>query len=171
MSLRIRLAKPGEAALVLSFVRELAEYENLSHEVVATEAMIDAALFGPNSKTFCAFAEWTGEPIGFALWFLNFSTFRGRHGIFLEDVYVRQSHRGRGVGRALLRHLAARCVEEGFSRLEWSVLNWNENAIAFYEARGARLMSEWTLCRLDGDALNRLAKAPEDEAEAARAEV
>jgi GNAT superfamily N-acetyltransferase len=157
MSITIRPAKPGEAGLVLAFVQELADFERLSHEVVATEAMIDAALFGPRPNTFCELAEWEGEPVGFALWFFNFSSFRGRNGIYLEDVYVRPSHRGLGLGRAILRHLAARCVAEGLARFEWSVLNWNDAAIRFYEAQGARLMREWTICRLSGEALERLA--------------
>jgi GNAT superfamily N-acetyltransferase len=159
MSITIRPARPGEAALVLAFVQELADYERLSHEVVATQAMIDAALFGPHPNTFCEFAERNGEPVGFALWFFNFSSFRGRNGIYLEDVYVRPAHRGSGVGRAILRHLAARCVAEGLARFEWSVLDWNETAIRFYEAQGAQLMREWTICRLSGEALERLATA------------
>jgi GNAT superfamily N-acetyltransferase len=157
MNLTIRLARAGEAALVLGFVRELAEYEKLTHEVDATEAMIDAALFGANPRAFCDIAEWDGEPVGFALWFLNFSSFRGRHGIYLEDVFVRPAHRGKGIGKALLRHLAKRCVEQGWTRLEWAVLDWNTPSIEFYKAQGAALMDEWTICRVTGAALERLA--------------
>src|SRR6478672_1431094 len=110
MTLLIRPARKGEAALVLQFVRGLAEYEKLTHEVDATEAMLDAVLFGPNPRVFCDFAEWDGAPVGFALWFLNYSSFRGRHGIYLEDVFVRPAFRGRGIGKALMVHLAKRCI-------------------------------------------------------------
>ena len=158
MSLVIRPAKKGEAALVLGFVNELAEYERLAHEVDATEALIDAALFGESPNVFCEIAEWNGEPVGFALWFLNFSTFRGRNGLYLEDLYVKPSHRGRGIGAAILSHLARRCVAEGWSRLEWSVLDWNEPAIAFYRAYGATLMNDWTTCRVSGEAIRALAE-------------
>jgi GNAT superfamily N-acetyltransferase len=158
-SLTIRPARPGEAALVLQFVRELAEYEKLSHEVLATEAMIDAALFGESRRVFCDFAEWDGLPVGFALWFLDFSTFSGRSGIYLEDLFVRPEHRGRGIGKALMVHLARKCVANGWTRFQWSVLDWNTPSIAFYESLGARLMDEWTVARVSGDALDRLAQA------------
>ena len=120
-------------------MRELADYEKLSAEVVATEATIAAALFAREPRVFCDIAELDGEPAGFATWFLNFSTFRGRHGIFLEDIFVRPKFRKRGIGRALLERLAARCVEEGFSLFEWAVLDWNAPAIAFYRALGAEI--------------------------------
>lgn len=158
MSLRIRPARPGDASLVLSLVRELADYEELAHEVDATEAMVDAALFGTAPRAFCDIAEWEGTPAGFALWFYNYSTFRGRHGIYLEDLYVRPAHRGRGIGKALLAGLARRCVAEALPRLEWWVLDWNEPSIAFYRALGARAMDEWTVFRLTGEPLERLAK-------------
>src|ERR1700719_506630 len=125
MSLIIRRARPDEAGLVLSLVRELAEYEKLLHEVEATEADIAEALFGGNPRLFCDIAEWNGEAAGFAVWFLNFSTFRGRHGIYLEDIFVRPEHRGRGIGKALMTRLAQRCVEDGYARVEWAVLDWN----------------------------------------------
>lgn len=157
MSLSIRPSRPGEAPLVLAFVRELAEYEKLSHAVDATEAMIDAALFGPQPSVFCDIAEWQGEPAGFALWFLNFSSFRGRNGIYLEDIFVRPAYRNRGIGKTLLCHLARRCVGEGWTRLEWSVLDWNRPSIEFYRAQGAALLEEWTICRLTDMALARLA--------------
>jgi diamine N-acetyltransferase len=157
MSLNIRRARPGEAGLVLAFVRELAEYEKLSHEVVATEAMIADALFSDDPLLFCAVAEWNGEPAGFAVWFLNFSTFSGRYGIYLEDLYVRPSYRGKGLGKALLVYLAKECVENGWSRLQWSVLDWNAPSIAFYKSLGAVMMDDWTLCRVTGLALTRLA--------------
>jgi GNAT superfamily N-acetyltransferase len=157
MSLVIRPAQSGDAPLVLAFVRELAEYEKLAHEVDATETMIDAALFGPQPRVFCDLAEWDSEPVGFALWFLNFSSFRGRNGIYLEDVFVRSAHRGKGIGQALLRRLAQRCVEHGWTRLEWAVLDWNTPSIEFYKAQGAQLMGDWTICRVSGAALERLA--------------
>ncbi len=159
MSLSIRPARPGEAALVLAFVRELAEYERLLDAVDATEAMVDAALFGENPRLFCDIAEWDAAPAGFALWFANFSSFRGRHGIYLEDLYVRPAFRLRGIGRALLVHLAQRCVAEGWTRFEWSVLDWNKPSIEFYRTLGAVLMDDWTICRITGDALVRLARS------------
>lgn len=158
MSVSIRSARPGEAGIVLAFVRELAVYEHLIAAVDATEAMIDAALFAPDPRVFCEFAEWDGEPAGLALWFVNFSSFRGQHGIYLEDLYVRPAYRRRGIGRALFRHLARRCVAEGWTRFEWSVLDWNEPSIAFYKSIGADLLQEWTTCRLTDNALLRLAK-------------
>jgi GNAT superfamily N-acetyltransferase len=158
MSLQIRRARPGEARLVLTLVRELAEYEKLLHEVEATEADIDAALFGDNPRLFCEIAEWQREPVGFAVWFLNFSTFSGRSGIYLEDLFVRPPQRGKGIGKALLAHLARTCVANGWSRLQWSVLDWNTPSIEFYKSLGAVLMDEWTVCRLSGPALEVLAK-------------
>ena len=158
MSLAIHRARRDELPLVLSLIRELAAYEKLSHEVAATEAMIEAALFSDSPRLFCDIAEWDGEPAGFALWFPNFSSFRGRHGIYLEDIFVRPSHRRRGIGRALLRHLARRCVAEGWTRFEWAVLDWNAPSIAFYRSLGAELLEEWTVCRITGDALTRLAQ-------------
>ena len=157
MSLNIRRARPGEAGLVLSFVRELAEYEKLSHEVEATEAMIADALFSDDPRLFCAIAEWNGEPVGFAVWFLNFSTFSVRYGSYLEDLYVQPSSRGKGLGKALLVYLAKECIEKGWSRLQWSVLDWNAPSIAFYKSLGAVMMDDWTLCRVSGPALRRLA--------------
>jgi GNAT superfamily N-acetyltransferase len=157
MTVSIRPARPGEAGLVLAFVRELADYERLAHAVDATEAMIDAVLFAPDPRVFCDIAEWNGAPAGFALWFPNFSTFRGRHGVYLEDIFVRPEHRRRGIGRALLRHLARHCAERGWSRFEWSVLDWNAPSIAFYKSLGAELLDGWTTCRISGEALARLA--------------
>ena len=155
--LEIRPARPGEAGLVLALVRELAAYERLSHEVDATEAMIEAALFGPHPRLFCDLALWAGEPVGVALWFYNFSSFRGRHGLYLEDLFVRPALRGRGIGKGLLVRLARRCRDEGLARFEWAVLDWNAPSIAFYESLGARAMDEWTIFRLSGEALARLA--------------
>jgi GNAT superfamily N-acetyltransferase len=157
MALTIRRARPDEAGLVLSLVRELAEYEKLLHEVEATETMLAAALFGENPRLFCEIAEWQGEPAGFAVWFVNFSTFSGRSGIYLEDLFVRPAQRGKGIGKALLAHLAEHCVANGWSRLQWSVLDWNTPSIEFYRSLGAELMEEWTVCRVTGLALTALA--------------
>ncbi len=153
----IRPARPGEAGLVLGFIRALAVYERLEHEVEADEAAIDAALFGAEPRVFCEIAEWNCEPAGFALWFYTFSTFRGRHGLYLEDLFVDPARRGHGIGKALLVHLARRCVAEGLARFEWSVLDWNAPSIAFYEAQGARRVDGWLRCRVDGAALVALA--------------
>ena len=158
MALTIRRARPGEAGLVLSLVRELAEYEKLLHEVDATEAMLDAALFGQSPRLFCEIAEWQGEPAGFAVWFVNFSTFSGRPGIYLEDLFVRPAQRGKGIGKALLAHLAGQCVSNGWTRLQWAVLDWNTPSIEFYKSLGAELMAEWTVCRVTGPALTALAR-------------
>lgn len=157
MSLSIRAAQPRDAALVMAFIRELAEYERLLHQVDAREDDIRRALFGPDPRVFGDIAEWDGRPAGFALWFYNFSTFRGRHGIYLEDLFVRPEYRGRGIGKALLAHLAGRCRAEGLMRLEWWVLDWNEPALRFYRSLGAVPMADWTVQRLTGEALERLA--------------
>ena len=157
MSLLIRRARPDEAGLVFSLVRELAEYEKLLHEVHASEADIADALFGANPRLYCDIVEWNGEPAGFAVWFVNFSTFAGRHGIYLEDLFVRPALRGKGIGKALLVHLAKQCLANGWSRLQWAVLDWNAPSIAFYKSLGAVMMDDWTLCRVTGPALTRLA--------------
>ncbi|MFQ3455211.1 GNAT family N-acetyltransferase [Bradyrhizobium sp. UFLA01-814] len=158
MSLTIRRARPDEAGLVFSLVRELAEYEKLLHEVHASEADIADALFGANPRLYCDIAEWNGEPAGFAVWFVNFSTFAGRHGIYLEDLFVRPALRGMGIGKALLVHLAKQCLANGWSRLQWAVLDWNAPSIAFYKSLGAEMMDEWTICRVSGEALLTLAE-------------
>ena len=158
-SLTIRRAEARDASLVLSFIRELAEYERLAHEVDASEADLTKALFGPNPRVFADIAEWEGEPAGFALWFYNFSTFRGRHGIYLEDLFVRPAFRSKGIGKVLLQHLARICVTENLPRLEWWVLDWNEPALRFYRSIGAVPMDEWTVQRVTGEALERLANA------------
>lgn len=149
----LRPAAPADAALIANLVRELAAYERLSHEAEADEAMLAEALFTDAPRVFCTLADYAGAPAGFVLWFYTFSTFRGRHGIWVEDLYVREAFRGKGIGRTLLMALSRRCVEEKLGRLEWSVLDWNESAITFYESAGARLMRDWTMCRLDGTAL------------------
>ena len=142
---------------MLSLVRELAEYEKLLHEVDATEKMLADALFGENPRLFCDIAEWNGDVAGFAVWFINFSTFSGRSGIYLEDLFVRPALRGNGIGKALLSHLAKECVANNWSRLQWSVLDWNEPSIAFYKSLGAVMMDEWTICKVAGPALTALA--------------
>ena len=155
----IRPAVPTDAALILSFICDLAEYEKLSHEVMATEADIHAKLFCENPRVFCHIAEVDGEAAGFAVWFFNFSTFLGKHGLYLEDLFVRPKFRGTGVGKALLARLAGRAVAEGCGRLEWWVLDWNAPAIEFYKSLGAEPMADWTVFRLTGEALERLAKS------------
>ena len=157
--IRIRRAETKDCALVYGLIRDLAVYEKLLDQVDATEAMIGDALFGENPRAFCEIVSWNGEDAGFALWFYNFSTFRGKHGLFLEDIFVNPDYRGWGLGKALLKHLAQRCVDEGLARFEWSVLNWNAPSIEFYKAMGAEMMDGWTGCRVSGDALVRLAAA------------
>jgi diamine N-acetyltransferase len=153
----IRPATPADAGLVFDLVHELAVYERLEADVDATPAMIADALFGPAPRVFCDIAEWQGQPVGFALWFYSFSTFRGRHGLYLEDLFVRPAQRGQGLGKKLLAHLARRCVAENLARLEWSVLDWNTPSIDFYKAQGAEMLDGWTTCRVTGAALWRLA--------------
>jgi GNAT superfamily N-acetyltransferase len=153
----IRPAALGDAPAILAFIRELAQYERLLHEVKATLADVETLLFGPAPKAFCEIAETDAGPVGFALWFYSVSTFEGRAGIYLEDLYVRPEARGGGVGKALLASLAQRCVAEDLPRLEWSVLDWNAPAIGFYDALGATSKSDWIIRRLDGEALARLA--------------
>jgi len=157
VSVSIRAAKPADAALVFALVRELAAYEKLSDEVDATEQQIAAALFAPQPRLFCDIAEWNGEPAGLALWFLNFSSFRGRHGLYLEDLFVRPEFRGKGLGKALMTALARRCIDNNWARFEWTVLDWNTPSIRFYESIGATVMNEWKICRMSGDALARFA--------------
>ena len=158
MTLSIRPARPGEAALALQFIRELAEYEKLTDECVATEAMIDAALFGASPRVFCDFAEWNGETVGFAVWYLTFSTFSGKSGLYLEDLFVRPSYRGKGIGKALMVHLAGKCAESDCDHFQWSVLDWNTPSIDFYKSLGAEMLDEWTGVRVSGAALARLAE-------------
>jgi GNAT superfamily N-acetyltransferase len=151
--LTIRPAAAGDAALIVAFIEALAAYEKLSHEAKATEADIVRDLFGPEPKVFCEIAEWEGKPVGFALWFYTYSTFQGRHGIWLEDLFVDPGMRGKGVGKALLVNLARRCVAEGLGRFEWWVLDWNEPSIEFYRSQGGVMQDEWTKVRIDGEAL------------------
>lgn len=156
-SLVIRPAVEQDVPRILAFIQELAEFEKLLHEVVATEEGLRLSLFGPRPVAEVLLAELDGEPAGFALFFSTFSTFLGRPGIYLEDLFVRPAVRSRGIGRALLARLALLARERGCGRLEWSVLNWNEKAIRFYLNLQARPMKEWTIYRLTGEALNQLA--------------
>ena len=157
MSLSIRAAVPADSALIFSLVRELADYEKLTPEVDATEQAIAAALFSDAPRLFCDIAEWNGEPAGFSVWFLNYSTFRGRHGIYVEDLFVRPAFRGNGIGKALMARLARACVDQGLARFEWAVLDWNVASIAFYRSIGAQVMDDWKICRLTGKALQTFA--------------
>lgn len=157
-ALRLRPATADDAALVVRLIHGLAEYERLLDECVATEADVRATLFGAQPQAEVVIAEWEGEPAGFALFFHNYSTFLARRGLYLEDLFVLPEHRGRGVGRALLAHLARVAVERGCGRFEWAVLDWNEAAIGFYRALGAVPMSEWTVMRVTGEALDALAR-------------
>jgi diamine N-acetyltransferase len=157
VSLSIRRAEPADAALVYELVCALADYEKLRHEVDATPEEIAKALFAPEPRLFCDLAEWDGEAAGFVVWFLNFSTFRGRHGIYLEDVFVKPDFRGRGIGKALMRHLARTCVDNGYARFEWAVLDWNAPSIAFYQSIGDEIKGEWKVCRMSGPALAKFA--------------
>ncbi len=149
----VRRIRPDDVPAVVGLVRELAEYERALHEVRLTEEQLTDRLFGDSPALFGHVAEHEGDVVGVALWFLNFSTWRGTHGIYLEDLFVQPAHRGRGLGKELLRALAAVCVERGYSRLEWSVLDWNTPSIEFYQAAGAVPMDEWTVFRLTDDAL------------------
>lgn len=155
----IRTANPADVPEILAMVRELADYERALEQAVATEEQLREALFGPNPTIFAHMAvdEESGEPVGFALWFLTFSTWLGRNGIYLEDLYVRPERRGGGHGRALLTELARIAVERGYGRVEWQVLNWNEPSIGFYKSLGAFPQDEWSVYRLTGDALGDLA--------------
>ncbi len=159
MSLVIRPAMSADAALIVHFIEALAAYERLSHEAKASEADIVRDLFGTDPKVFCEIAEWDGKPVGFTLWFYTYSTFQGRHGIWLEDLFVDPAMRGKGVGKALLVNLARRCVAEGLGRFEWWVLDWNEPSIDFYKSQGGVMQDEWTKVRVDGEALLKLGAA------------
>jgi GNAT superfamily N-acetyltransferase len=156
-ALDITPATPADVPLILSLINELADYEKLRHEVIATEASVGQALFGPRPSAEAVIARMGAQPAGFALYFHNFSTFLGKQGLYLEDLFVRPAYRGRAIGKALLRHLAALALERGCGRFEWAVLDWNRPARDFYEALGAQAKSDWIIHRLSGDALQRLA--------------
>jgi len=153
----LRDATPDDIPTILRLVRALAEFEKLLHEVDATEAHFHAALFGDRPRAHAILAELDGAEVGFGLWFYNFSTFSGRPGLYIEDVYVEPDHRGRGIGRMIFRELARRALAAGCARMQWSVLDWNKSAIDFYRSIGATAMDEWTVQRLNGTALAALA--------------
>jgi len=163
----LREAQAGDCALILALIRELAEYEKLPHEVVASEAVLRETLFGERPAAEVIFAEYRGQAVGYALFFGNFSTFTGRPGIYLEDLYVKPQMRGRGFGKCLLAYVAKLAVQRRCSRLEWSVLDWNEPSIRFYRSLGAVAMDEWTVQRLAGAALEEAAAMFEPAAEQA----
>jgi GNAT superfamily N-acetyltransferase len=156
-SLVITPTTEADLPQILGFIKALAEYERLADSVVATEEGLRQSLFGPRPYAECVIARWNGEPAGFALFFHNFSTFLGRQGLYLEDLFVNPEMRSKGVGRALLSYLAKVAIERNCGRLEWSVLDWNESAIGFYKSIGATPLDDWTIFRLKGDALAKLA--------------
>ncbi|MGH9325461.1 MAG: GNAT family N-acetyltransferase [Terriglobia bacterium] len=163
--LRIRWAQPEDIPLILALIRELAEYEKAPREAVATPEALKRDGFSDHPKFRVVIAEWAGAPAGFALFFYNYSTWRGRPGIYLEDIFVRSEFRGRGIGKALLVHLARIALEEGCGRFEWQVLDWNTPAIEFYRSLGAQAMKEWLTMRVSGDALEKLAKRTSEAAD------
>ena len=153
----IRPAVPGDIPLVLKFIQELAEYEKLSHEVTATEDQLRSTLFGARPVAEVVIASHDDVPVGFAVFFANYSTFLGKPGLYLEDLFVRPAARGNGIGRALVEYLARLTMERGWGRLEWRVLDWNEPSIAFYRKLGAEPLDDWTVFRVTGGALRALA--------------
>jgi GNAT superfamily N-acetyltransferase len=157
--LRVRPADPEDVALLLELIHELATYEKAPQEAVATPELLHAALFGERPTAEAVVAEWDGEPAGFALFFHNFSTWLGKPGLYLEDLFVREDKRGYGIGKALLLHLVEIARERGCGRMEWAVLDWNTPAIEFYEALGAKPQSEWTVYRLHERALDKLGRS------------
>jgi GNAT superfamily N-acetyltransferase len=157
-TLSIRPAQPSDVAHIHSMIVELAVFEKLEHMVVATEALLHEGLFGARPSCEAIVGEANGEVVTFALFFHNFSTFLTKKGLYLEDLYVREAHRGNGYGTAMLKKLAEIAVERHCGRFEWSVLDWNEPAINFYKSMGASLLPDWRICRVTGDALNALAR-------------
>jgi GNAT superfamily N-acetyltransferase len=158
--MKIRPARRDEAATILQLIKDLAEYEKAPDEVKATERELIETIFSENPKVFCDFVEVDGDIAGMAIWFLNYSTWQGKHGIYLEDLYVEPEYRGRGYGKALLQHLASICNERGYGRFQWWVLDWNSPAIEFYRSLGAEAMSEWTVYRVSDEPLRRLGGLP-----------
>ena len=156
--LTIRKATPDDIPLILEFIRELAEYERAPAEAVATPDDLRRDGFSGEPRFFVEIAEWDGEPAGFALWFFNYSTWQGKPGLYLEDLFVRPRFRKKGIGKALLVHLARVAVEKGCGRYQWQVLDWNTPAVEFYESLGARVMKEWLTMRVTGEALEKLAE-------------
>ena len=152
----IRPATVSDAPVILELIKELAEYEKAPNEVVATTKDIESTIFATDPKVFCDLVEIDNQVVGMAIWFLNYSTWQGKHGIYLEDLYIKPEYRGRGLGKALLQHLARLCNERGYGRFQWWVLDWNSPAIEFYHSIGASPMSEWTVYRVEGEPLKRL---------------
>lgn len=157
-SLKIRPATEADVPLLLQFIRDIAEYEKLPDEVVADESILKESFFGERPTAEAIFGEWDGKPAAFAVFFENFSTFMGRSGLYLEDLYVRPEYRKKGIGEQMLRHLAGIAVDRGCPRFEWVALDWNEPAIRFYENLGAQQMEEWRLFRMTGSALKNMAQ-------------
>ena len=158
--MKIRPSRKDEALIILQLIKDLAEYEKAPDEVKAGEKEIIETIFADNPKVFCDLVEVDGDIAGMAIWFLNYSTWQGKHGIYLEDLYVKPEYRGRGYGKALLQHLARICNERGYGRFQWWVLDWNSPAIEFYRSLGAEAMSEWTVYRVSGLSLRRLGELP-----------
>lgn len=156
--MKIRPAEITDAPVILDLIHQLAIYEKAPNEVEATVSDLEKTIFAENPKVFCDLVEADGEVQAMAIWFLNYSTWQGKHGIYLEDLFVRESARARGFGKALLAYLAKKCVDEGFGRFQWWVLDWNEPAIEFYKSHGAVAMDEWTVFRVSGKSLEELAK-------------
>jgi GNAT superfamily N-acetyltransferase len=159
LPMQLRPAVATDVPAILGFIRELARYEKLEHQVVATESLLTEHLFGARPAAEVVIAELDGRPVGFALFFQNFSTFLGRPGLFLEDLYVQPHARGHGIGKALLVHLAKLAVARGAGRFDWNVLDWNEPAIGFYTRLGAEVLPDWRTCRVSGEGLARLASS------------
>lgn len=160
MSPSLRGAEPRDLPAIVQLITELAQFEDLTHQLDLSVDALRPHLFGARPAAECIVAEVAGEVVGFALFFTNFSTFLAKPGLYLEDLYVKPAHRGSGIGRRLLVHLAALARERGYGRFEWSVLDWNTNAIAFYERMGATVLPDWRICRVTGEALTRLAGDP-----------
>jgi diamine N-acetyltransferase len=156
--LTIRSAVPADNELIRAYIAELADYERAPEKAVASEADIARHVFGANPIMHAEMAEWEGRPAGFAFWYFNFSSWEGKPGLYLEDLWVRPEFRGKGIGKALLRHLAAIALREGCTRYTWQVLDWNTPSISFYQAMGAQVMEEWLTCRVEGEALKALAE-------------
>ena len=154
--MQIRSATIDDISIILQLIKELADYEKARDEVEATEEDLANTILAKDAKAHCEVIEVDGEVVGMAIWFLNYSTWQGKHGIYLEDLYIKPEYRGRGYGKALLKHLAAICNERGYGRFQWWVLDWNSPAIEFYRSLGAEAMSEWTVYRVSGDALKEL---------------
>lgn len=159
-NLEIRSATTADVPKIYEFICALADYEKLRHCVVADEQKLTATLFGERAYAEVVIAQWQGQPVGFALFFHNYSTFLAKPGIYLEDLFVLPTHRGYGIGKRLLEHLAALAIERDCGRLDWSVLDWNQPAIDFYRSVGAKMLDDWRIFRLDGDALRALGKSP-----------